>query len=507
MHSFCKGASSCRLVILTSLLFCGSVLVTGQRVTVTEGTNMAATVSPDQSTIIVDLQGSLWSIPFKGGTAKQLTDPFLEPARPDFSPRGGLVAFQAYKGGTFHIWTMKPDGTGLRQLTDGHGDDREPRFSADGAKIAFSSDRAFEGSYDIWVADVATGKLTRKTSAPADEYEPAWSPDGSEITFVSGTGANATKLEAVNSAGAVRTVETAPAGARFNSPSWSPDGSAIAYTQFAANKSKLMVSGKAAGTYDDVFPFPASWLPGNRVLYTANGKLCITALDSGETKQVPFEAQFVLTRPPFARKRFELDAAGARPVKGVVSPALSPDGKQVVFEAMNQLWIMPIGGKPQALTNDKFFKEDPAWSPDGKHIAYSSDKAGTEDIYVLDLATKKERRVTDFAGSAEVSSAWSPDGKMLAYQDQQGATFVIDIETKNKRQLVGPLFAPSKPSWSAGGKTITIGALKPYTHTRGGRPHLLARWIFHGVRDAQRAVDTACRYERCAFRSAAPDQS
>src|SRR5260370_33349110 len=53
---------------------------------------------------------------------------------------------------------------------------------------------------------------------------------------------------------------------------------------------------------------------------------------------------------------------------------------------------------------------------------------------------------------------------MLVYQDQQGATFVIDIETKDKRQLVGPLFAPSKPSWSPGGKTIAIGALKPYTH-------------------------------------------
>src|SRR5260370_5888887 len=147
MHSFWEHAGSSRLVVLTSLLFCGYALVPAQRVTVTEGTNMAATVSPDQSTIIVDLQGSLWSIPFKGGTARQLTDPMLEPARPDYSPKGGLVAFQAYKGGTFHIWSMKPDGTGRRQLTDGHGDDREPRFSADGAQIAFSSDRAFDGSY------------------------------------------------------------------------------------------------------------------------------------------------------------------------------------------------------------------------------------------------------------------------------------------------------------------------------------------------------------------------
>ena len=194
----------------------GDVMRGDQRtVTVTEGTNIAATVSPDQSTIIVDLQGALWSIPFKGGTARRLTDPFLEPARPDYSPKGGLVTFQAYKGGTFHIWTMKPDGTGLRQLTDGHGDDREPRFSPDATKIAFSSDRAFKGSYDIWVLDVASGKLTPWTSAEADEYEPAWSPDGLEIAFVSGTGANGTTIRAINAAGAVRTVETAPAGAHL----------------------------------------------------------------------------------------------------------------------------------------------------------------------------------------------------------------------------------------------------------------------------------------------------
>ena len=98
-------------------------------VAVTEGTNMSATVSPDHKTIILDLQETLWSLPISGGKAKRLTDPLLEPSRPDWSPKGDLVAFQGYKGGTFHIWVMKPDGTGVRQLTNGHGDDREPRIS------------------------------------------------------------------------------------------------------------------------------------------------------------------------------------------------------------------------------------------------------------------------------------------------------------------------------------------------------------------------------------------
>ena len=448
----------------------------------TEGTNIAATVSPDQTTIVVDLQGSLWAIPFRGGAAKQLTDPLLEPARPDYSPKGDAIAFQAYKGGTFHIWTMKPDGSGLHQVTEGHGDDREPRFSPDGTKIAFASDRAFQGSYDIWVVDVASGKLAQWTSSPADEYEPAWSADGSEVAFVSGAGANGTTIQAVNAAGVSRMLVTAPAGAHLNSPSWSPDGKRIAYTQFARGKSRLMISGEQAGEGEDVFPFPPNWLPGDRILYTGNGKIRVTTIDGGKTQDIPFRAQYTLNRPPYQHKRFDLDSSATKQVKGIVSPALSPDGKRIVFEALNQLWVMDIGGKPEQLTHDMYFKEDPAWSPDGARIAYSSDKAGTEDIYVLDLAAKAEKRVTSSPTSAEVSAAWSPDGKMLAFQDQTGATHILDLDTGKKRQIIPAMFAPSKPSWSANGRTIAISALKPYTRRfREGTSQILTEDVATGA--------------------------
>jgi Tol biopolymer transport system component len=433
-------------------------------VTVSEGTNIAATVSPDQSTIIMDLQGTLWSIPFKGGPAKQLTDPLLEPARPDFSPKGDAVVFQAYSGGTFHIWVMKPDGTGVRQLTTGHGDDRDPRFSPDGAKIAFSSDRAFQGSYDIWVLDVATGQLTQWTSGAADEYEPSWSPDGSEIAFISGVGANGTTIQAMKAGGAARTLQTAPPGARFNSPSWSPKGDKVAYIQFADGKSRLMISGERIGAGDDAFPFFPDWLPGNRLLYTGEGKIHVAALDNGSIQDIPFQATFTLNRPAYRHKQFDLDSNASKQVLGIVSPVLSPDGKRIVFEALNQLWVMDIGGKPQQLTHDKFYKADPAWSPDGTQIAYSSDKGGSEDLYVLTLATKAEKRLTVTPDESEVGAAWSRDGRMLAYQGHAGATYLMDLATGKSRQVIPAQFAPSKPSWSADSRTVAIAALKPYTH-------------------------------------------
>jgi Tol biopolymer transport system component len=294
-------------LITVAATFAATSTPTTQTVTVNEGTNIAATVSPDHKTILFDLQGALWSLPFEGGKAKRLTEPFLEPSRPDYSPKGNLIAFQAYKGGTFHIWTANPDGTNLRQITTGHGDDREPRFSPDATKIAFSSDRAFEGSYDIWVVDLATGKLDRRTSSPDDEYEPAWSPDGSEIAFVSGVGANATKVLAINSSGVIRTIVTAEPETHVNSPSWSPDAKRVAWIAFSKNVSRLVISENPAGTGDDVFPFPAAWLSDNRILYTGNGKIRVTNLDGGQTEDIPFEAQFTLNRPAYKHKPVDLD--------------------------------------------------------------------------------------------------------------------------------------------------------------------------------------------------------
>lgn len=448
-----NGRAMKRSLLLIATLAFGAPKI----VTVNEGTNVNVTLSPDRKSIIMDLQETLWSLPITGGVGRRLTDPFLEPARPDWSPKGGLVAFQSFKGGTFHIWVMKPDGTGVRQITEGHGDDREPRFSPDGKKIAFSSDRAMKGSYDIWVVDVDSGKLMQWTSAPADEYEPAWSPDGSEIAFVSATG-----IQAIDASGHARNVIAPVEGARFDSPSWSPDGKKIAYTEIRGNKARLMVSGEAVGNADDTFPFPATWLSANQLLYTGNGKIFVTTI-GGETKTIPFQARFELNRPAYKHRQLDFDSTAAKPIKGIVDPALSPDGRRVVFESLNQLWLLEIGRGVEQLTRDNFYKQAPAWSPDGKQIAYSSDRAGTADIYILDLATRKERRVTQLADSAEMNPVWSPDGKRIAFQKQDGELFSIDLASGAIKEIVRAGYEPGRASWSANGKTIALAALRPYT--------------------------------------------
>jgi Tol biopolymer transport system component len=460
--------------------------VSPQEIKVNRGTNIAATVSPDQTTIVFDLQGVLWSLPIAGGTATPLTKPLLEPARPDYSPGGGFVAFEAYAGGTFHIWGMARDGTNPRQFTSGHADDRDPRVSPDGSKIAYSSDNAVFGSnYTIRVLDLMTGTSTTVASDPAfDAFEPTWSPDQKTIAFVNGTGANGTTIQAVPAGGGTRTtLVTAPTGQRLNSPAYSPKGGKLAYVQFGTNnnvsQSQLWVKDLSSsgagpmrvGTSNDVFPFYPVWLSETELLYTADGKIEISTIGGGTT-DVPFEATFPIMRDSYTRKKFDFDSADKRQVVGIVGPALSPDAKQVAFEALNQIWLMEIGKKPRPITADTYYKCDPAWSPDGTKLAYSTDKSGIMKVYVYDVRTGRgdESPVTTFGG-AQVSAAWSRDGSKLAFQDQNGATFYYDFNTKDVHAVgAAPagsttlnLFAPSKPSWSFAGNTIAIGALKPYT--------------------------------------------
>ena len=257
-------------------------------ITISEGTDVFITVSPDHKTIIADLQGLLFSVPIGGGVAKQITTPHQEASHPDWSAKGDLIAIQSYAGGTFHIWTMHPDGSGLKQITNGHGDDREPRISPDGTSIAFASDRAFKGNYDIWTVNISTGELKQITFAEADELA-AWSPDGTKIAFVSGTGINGKTVESIDLATRHQTtLVSSLAEGRVEAPSYSPDGKSLAYVQFHGvgmfmNTAQLLVTGAVtyAGKATDTFPFPATWISGSELLYTGDGHVIRTNILTG----------------------------------------------------------------------------------------------------------------------------------------------------------------------------------------------------------------------------------
>jgi len=163
-----------------------------------------------------------------GGSATPLTQPLLEPARPDYAPAGGFIAFRGLRGRHVPHLDGGSERPHPRQLTFGHADDRDPRVSPDGTRIAYSSDGAIFRS--------TTPSRCSTSHRPVDDarFQHVLRPvrahlvaDGDTVAFVSGTGANGTRSRRSDSKGVRTTLVTAPALQRLNSPAYSPSGNKI----------------------------------------------------------------------------------------------------------------------------------------------------------------------------------------------------------------------------------------------------------------------------------------
>ncbi len=476
-----------RLLLAASALLAFTFAINAQQpggravhVTLHEGTSMAAALSPDGRTIAIDLLGTLWTMPAGGGVAKPITDISMDARQPSWSPDSTRIAFQAYRSTTWQIWDVKVDGSDLRAVTSGPYDDREPSWSPDGRRIAFSSDRS--GSYDVWVLTLATGDITQVTADPSNEFHPSWRPGGSgpsEIAFVSdrretpgvyavnatASGPNATERLVAASEGAV-------AG-----PAFAPDGSSVAFTVIGGGRSRLMLGDRnLADADEDVFPFRPQWIaaePGNELLYTADGKIKRRPTAGGAARVVEFTADVSFTRPEFTPKRRTFDLSGPQPVRGIMHPVVSPDGRQVAFAAVGDLWMMPLGGLPQRLTHDAWVETDPAWSPDGRSLAYSSDRDGFMNVWVRDVQSGADRQIT--RGSvAAMQAAWSPDGSRIAFSDPEGQIQVVDVKSGAIRKAHDHLNEAGRASWSPDGNALVVSSLKVYsTRFREGTNQVL----------------------------------
>lgn len=431
-------------------------------ITLTEATNISAAADPDGSTVI-DLHGMLYRIPEGGGEATKLSEADHEVARPDIGPDGKIV-YQSYDGGDFDIWVAESDGSNPEKITDGIADYREPRWSPDGKHIAFSSDRE-KGSYDIWSVEVETGEFTRWTDSEDDESQPSWAPNGEEIVFI-----NQNSIAAVNREGDIRPLGEDPSKdlgedsdqeILVHAPSMSPDGETVVWIEHDGDVANLMLNGTPLTEGEDVFPFTPDWTGEQTFRYTADGKVWERDLAADTVTEIPFEATVNIPGADYEKRDYDFDNTESRAAT-ILTPQISPDGESVLFVSLGDVWHMNIGEDPEKLTDDEFHDVDPVFSPDGTSIAWASDRAGTQDIYSRNLETGEEKLLTTLPG-AEVAPAFSPDGKQLAFQDQDGATYLLNLENNEVRELIPAIFGPGRPSWSADGKTISLAAVKVYS--------------------------------------------
>src|SRR5262249_9357260 len=133
------------------------------------------------------------------------------------------------------------------------------------------------------------------------------------------------------------------------------------------------VDGKPITGGENVFAFRASWSSPTEFYYVSDGRIRKRTV-GGSEQTIGFSARMQVNRAAtmYTRRKRDFTSTTPRQALGIVRPVISPDGKQIAFAAVGDIYVMPVGGKPVNITNDKALDTDPAWSPDGGSLVYSS---------------------------------------------------------------------------------------------------------------------------------------
>jgi tricorn protease len=389
---------------------------------------------------------------------------------------GTHIAF-AYGG---DLWTAKVDGSEVRRLTSADGDEGAPVFSRDGKWIAFAGN--YDGNVDVFLVATGGGEPKRLTWHPGNDIPQAFTPDGGKVLFTSSRAdfsQRYTQLWTVPVTGGVEERLPIPNAAQAT---YSPDGRYIAYNPIgrAFEQWKGYRGGRVsqlwlidtrtwdvekvpqpAGRSNDVDP---AWLEPDVVWFrsdregefnlykydrrtkavtraTNHSDFPVIAAAGGGGKLIYEQAGWLHLFDPATSRAQRMTVAVAadlretrvRWVKGadfIRGVSLSPSGARAAFEMRGEIVTVPAEkGDPRNLTNTAGAHErSPAWSPDGRTVAYVSDQGGEYKLHLAPQDARGEHRVLELSGAGFYSGLdWSPDGKKIAYVDNSQTIYVLDV--------------------------------------------------------------------------------
>lgn len=377
------------------------------------------------------------------------------------------------------IWIMPKTGGTAIQVTHSPGEESWPKFSPDGKSIAYTA--SYNGNQDVYVLPTTGGVPTRVTYQSHADRLIDWHPDGERLLFASRRelGQRASnQFFLVSKNGGFPEKLAIPYG---ELASFSPDGNHLAYiTKITENypfkryrgglTSDILIYDMKAKTVENITNNEANdgkpaWA-GDKVYFLsdqgANWRLNIWAYDtkSKQAKQITkfddFDISFLSAGP----KELVFEAGGVmylmdlntqqyKPVtvnvvsdlsveipqaknvsKQINNMTAAPEGKRIIFEARGELFNVPVkeGYVMNMTQSSGAFDRDPAWSPDGKQVAFWSDRSGEYEIYLqASDGSAPAKKLTNRGKGYGYTLYWSPDGKKLAFIDETNTISVVDV--------------------------------------------------------------------------------
>ncbi|HEX4947694.1 MAG TPA: protease, partial [Blastocatellia bacterium] len=414
------------------------------------------------------------------------------------------------------LWIVPREGGEAKRLTSGIGTETDPYFSPDGNTIAFTGQ--YDGNIDVFTVPATGGVPKRVTFHPGADQVVGWSNDGKQILFNSSRNSYSgiPRLFTVSPDGGLPTDLPLPMGERG---SFSPDGLLLAYEplnqwqpdwkHYRGGQQDVIWIARLSDSTIEKLPRQNSndkapmWV-GDKVYFLSDrtGPITLFVYDT-KTKQVtqvlPNSGLDIKSASAFATMdkntltatiayeqfgtinlldlktnrsnkvniRVAGDMQGTRPRYEKVAPriinaAISPTGARAVFEARGEILTVPAEkGDPRNLTTSPGAMErDPAWSPDGKWIAYFSDEGGEYALHLRDQKAEGEVKKINLGTppSFFYSPVWSPDSKKIAFTDKRLNLWAMDIEKntliKVDTNTYDNPWRVMDPSWSPDSKWI-----------------------------------------------------
>jgi Tol biopolymer transport system component len=427
--------------------------------TTSEGSWVSLDVSPDGRTLVFDLVGDLYTLPIAGGKATRITEGMAFDGQPRFSPDGKRIVYVSDRTGSDNLWIADADGKNARALTK--MEKRQfvsPEWTPDGKYIIVSRNNSlFAPVYDLYLYHVDGGsgiKMTGTSSGqnaqgqggggppggggPNNFVGAAFGDDERYVYVAARQGAGGYNQTSMGWQVAVYDRETGELYQRTAAlgsgmrPVVSPDGQWMVYATRDIDVTSLRLRDLETGDerwlardvqrddqesrfVRDLMP-GMSFTPDSREVVTAHhGKLWRIAIADGRPTEIPFEADLAIGMGPLVRSPMQYDDSSLV-VSQARNPRTSPDGKRLAFTALDKLWVMDLpNGTPRRLTNTAsgVGEHDPAWSPDGRHIAFVTwTETGGSLQRVRTDGRGQPERLTDRAAFYE-KPVYTPNGTRI----------------------------------------------------------------------------------------------